>query len=427
MSLNDTPSGERVHIGLFGRTNAGKSSLMNALIGQSLAVVSSTKGTTTDPVKKSMELLPIGPVTFVDTPGLDDEGELGEKRMKKAYEVLSTIDIALLVFDVGELLVSSDVHLEQELFHTLCEKKTPTLLILNKAEGLEEDKKDAIAQMVAREFSNDSQNDKTSTDSSGRVSVFFTSAISDFSGNTDPSIHALREAIAAVSPREPEYPLVKDLLSEGELVVLVIPIDSAAPKGRLILPQQQVIRDVLEAGACPMMIRNTEYEDLLKRLPEKPRMVITDSQAFGEIAQKTPEEIPLTSFSILMSRYKGNLPLQAEGAKAISSITNESRILISEGCTHHRQCEDIGTVKLPNWIREFTGKDPEFSFTSGGEFPEDLKDYDLVIHCGGCTLSPQMMRQRIETGARAGVPITNYGTAIAYMKGILPRVLSPFA
>ncbi len=391
MELNDTPSSERVHIGFFGRRNAGKSSLVNAVTGQDLAVVSDIKGTTTDPVYKAMELLPLGPVMIVDTPGIDDEGELGRLRVKKAIQVLNKVDVAVLVFDVAEGLAEVDL----ELVEAFKKKGVPYILAANKSDlGPTAVTGDNVMAVSALE--------KT-------------------------GIHEFKERLARLVRTDGEkLRLVGDLLSPEDVVVLITPIDSAAPKGRLILPQQQTIRDALEAGAAAVVVRETEYAAALKSLSKKPALVITDSQAFSVAAAQTPEDIKLTSFSILMARYKGLLETAVKGAAAIDRIKTGDRVLISEGCSHHRQCEDIGTVKLPRWLREYTGAEPELSFTSGREFPEDLSGYSLVIHCGGCMLTEREVKYRMKCAIDQNVPITNYGVAIAHMKGILRRSLGIF-
>ena len=398
MSLNSTPSGERTQIAFFGVRNAGKSSLVNAVTGQQLAVVSDVAGTTTDPVRKAMELLPLGPVVIVDTPGIDDAGSLGELRVATTRKVLATCDVAVLVVDARHGACEAD----RELLALFAERSVPCVIALTKADLLGD-------EPVARE---------------GLEDAAEAVVVSSLTGQ---GITQLKETLARLgSPTGPEPRLIADLLAPQDLVVLVIPIDSAAPKGRLILPQQQTIRDTLEAGASALMVRDTELAATLASLPTPPRLVVTDSQAFGKVARIVPAEVPLTSFSILFSRYKGDLSLQVAGARAIDSLTDASKVLICEGCTHHRQCEDIGTVKMPRWIREHTGCNPTFSFTSGGDFPLDLTGYDLVVHCGGCTLGARAMRSRIEQAGAQGVPITNYGVVIAHMHGILPRVLSPF-
>lgn len=405
MSINETPSGERLHIGIFGRRNAGKSSLINAITGQYLAIVSDVKGTTTDPVKKAMELLPLGPVVLIDTPGLDDEGLLGQKRMEKALQALRQTDIVILTIPVDAALDG----LEKTLLQEAKKRGLPFFVVLNKTDLLAdkkqiEEKEKEIAQALSIPLD----------------------VIVPVSSDKNEGIHALKEKLANGIPKEQERPLIRDLLSPGDLVVLVVPIDSAAPKGRLILPQQQVIRDSLEAGAVPVVTRDSELAQALSSLGKKPRLIVTDSQVFGAVAKIVPKDIPLTSFSILMARYKGDLEVQIAGAKAIETLQDGDTVLISEGCTHHRQCDDIGTVKMPRWIKEYTGKDLQFAFTSGGEFPKDLSPYAMVVHCGGCTLPLQEMRYRISYGAKQEVAITNYGVMIAYIHGILPRVTEIF-
>lgn len=405
MSINETPSGERLHIGIFGRRNAGKSSLINAITGQDLAIVSDVKGTTTDPVKKAMELLPLGPVVLIDTPGLDDEGLLGQKRMEKALQALRQTDIVILTIPADAALDG----LEKTLIQEAKKRGLPFFVVLNKTDLLAdkkqiEEKEKEIAQALSIPLD----------------------VIVPVSADKNEGIHALKEKFANGIPKEQERPLIRDLLSPGDLVVLVVPIDSAAPKGRLILPQQQVIRDSLEAGAVPVVTRDSELAQALSSLGKKPRLIVTDSQVFGAVAKIVPKDIPLTSFSILMARYKGDLEVQIAGAKAIETLQDGDTVLISEGCTHHRQCDDIGTVKMPRWIKEYTGKDLQFAFTSGGEFPKDLSPYAMVVHCGGCTLPLQEMRYRISYGAKQEVAITNYGVMIAYIHGILPRVTEIF-
>ncbi len=391
MSLNSTPSGERLHIGFFGLRNAGKSSLVNAVTGQSLSVVSDVKGTTTDPVKKAMELLPLGPVVIIDTPGIDDEGELGELRIKKAMESLSRTDIAVLVTDSAKELTGT----EKALLERFKEKNIHYIIANNKSDLLS-----AVPQ-------------------SGENEIY----VSALSGE---NINELKELIARLAEKnKKERPLVRDLLKVGDKVVLVIPIDKAAPKGRLILPQQMTLRDILDCGAVAVTCRDTELRDTLDALKEKPRLVITDSQAFGFVSKLVPEDIPLTSFSILMARYKGDLNTLVEGASVLSKLKDGDKVLISEGCTHHRQCDDIGTVKMPRWIEDFSGCKPEFHFTSGGEFPVDLSSFRLVVHCGGCMLNEKEMKSRSERCRGQNVPIVNYGVAIAHMNGILKRSLEP--
>lgn len=393
MSLNQTPSSERIHIGIFGKRNAGKSSLINAITGQNTALVSEVKGTTTDPVYKAMELLPLGPVVFMDTPGLDDEGSLGELRVQKGFEVLGKTDLALLVID-GTCGMEKE---DWELAKKLKERDIPALLVYNKS--------DLGARAAHTE----------------EFPAVFASAF------TGEGIPELKERLARLLPeKKQEKYLASDLLDPLDLVILVVPIDKSAPKGRLILPQQQTIRDILEAGAVSVVVRDTELGETLEALGRKPKLVITDSQVFAQAAAKVPKDIRLTSFSILFARYKGNLRQAVEGARALEVIEDGDKILISEGCTHHRQCEDIGTVKLPGWIREYTKKEPEFVFTSGGDFPRELGDYKLVIHCGGCMLPEREMQNRLFQAEQEKLPMTNYGILIAYMKGILKRSLEPF-
>lgn len=393
MSLNSTPSADRIHIGIFGRRNAGKSSIINAITGQNLAIVSDIKGTTTDPVLKAMELLPLGPVVLIDTPGLDDEGELGELRIKKAYQILNKTDIALLVVDSSVGLTLED----EKILSRIQEKRIPYLIVKNKC--------DLLSEAIPSE----------------EHTIFVSAA-------NGKHISELKERIAALVPSdETEIPIVRDLLKPGDFVVLVVPIDASAPKGRLILPQQQTIRDILEAGAVSIVVKDTELKETLENLGKSPALVITDSQAFKEVAKIVPREIPLTSFSILFARHKGDLSIVAEGAHAIEQLKNGDTILISEGCTHHRQCEDIGTVKIPRLLKNYTQADLNLEFTSGTEFPEDLSKYKLIIHCGGCTLNEREMKYRLRCAKDQNVPITNYGTAIAHMNGILKRSLEPFS
>lgn len=393
--MNQTPKGERIHIALFGRRNAGKSSLINAITGQDLAIVSKIKGTTTDPVYKAMEILPLGPVMLVDTPGLDDEGLLGEERIRKARSVLNKTDLALIVAD-GRSAVS-DFSFEEKILELTKKKEIPAILVMNKQDEWAGEER----RIAAR----------------GDICV---------SAKTGYHIHELKEMIANKIPSEDQTgKLVGDLLQPGDFVVLVVPIDSAAPKGRLILPQQQVIRDVLESGAVSVVCRDTELADTLARLGETPRLVITDSQAFSRVAEDTPAHIPLTSFSILFSRYKGDLKTQLLGVKTLDQLQDGDVILMAEGCTHHRQCDDIGTVKLPRWIREYTGRELHFETSSGGGFPDDLSKYRMVVHCGGCTLSKKEMAFRIAEAKDQGVPIVNYGTLIAGLKGVLKRSIQP--
>lgn len=406
MTLNNTPSSERIHIGIFGRRNAGKSSLINALTGQTLAIVSDIKGTTTDPVLKAMELLPLGPVVMIDTPGLDDTGTLGTMRVQKAYQILNKTDIALLVIDASTGLTDVD----SAILTRIQEKKIPYLMVWNKSDLLKDHR---LSSKQAAQLLN---NYHTPEDHLILVSA-----------HTGHNIYALKERIAAFAPTEDnKNHIVSDLIQPNDFVVLVTPIDKAAPKGRLILPQQQTIRDILDTGATAIVTRDSEFADILKKLSEPPALVITDSQVFGKISKLTPPQIPLTSFSILFARYKGNLDTVVAGARALDTLQDDDTILLCEGCTHHRQCEDIGTVKLPKWIREYTGKALSFAFTSGTEFPSELKQYKMIIHCGGCTLNEREMRYRLKCAEDAKIPITNYGTAIAYMKGILKRSIEIF-
>ena len=401
MGLNDKVSAERVHIGFFGLRNAGKSSVVNAVTGQSLSLVSETKGTTTDPVQKAMELLPIGPVVIIDTPGIDDVGTLGEMRVKRAVQVLDKTDIALLVVDAEKGLQQAD----QELLKLFEKKKIPHITVYNKS--------DLLATLPSLPEKQQEKND-----------AIYVSA------KSGDQIYELKEQIGALakaaSAKANEKRIVADLIQPEDVVVLVVPIDSAAPKGRLILPQQQTIRDVLESGAISVVTRETELPQTLRALGKKPALVITDSQAFQKVNADTPADVPLTSFSILFARYKGDLKEAVHGAAKLDKLQNGDTVLISEGCTHHRQCGDIGTVKLPNWIRNYTGKELSFEFTSGGEFPEDLSPYALVVHCGGCMLNDREMKARIARAVAQNVPITNYGICIAQVHGILRRSVEMF-
>ncbi|MEG2438358.1 MAG: [FeFe] hydrogenase H-cluster maturation GTPase HydF [Lachnospiraceae bacterium] len=402
MSLNDTPSANRTHIGIFGRRNAGKSSVINALTGQSLAIVSEIKGTTTDPVLKAMELLPLGPVVMIDTPGLDDEGELGQLRIQKAYQILNKTDIAILVVD-GLVGLTTD---DTQILEHIKKKQIPYLIVMNKM--------DLLSQITDRSAVSSNQ---LLESSEPYIWV---------STTTGANIQELKELIAKqVLPDHSKYPIVKDLLKPADFVILVIPIDKAAPKGRLILPQQQTIRDILEADAISIVVSVSQLSHTLKTLGTKPRLVITDSQAFSAVAAVTPNDIALTSFSILFARHKGSLETVVKGAKALDTLNDGDTILICEGCTHHRQCEDIGTVKLPLMIRKHTGKELNFQFTSGVEFPVDLSSYKMIVHCGGCTLNEREMKYRIQCAIDSETPITNYGIAIAHMQGILKRSIEP--
>lgn len=395
MGMNSTPAAERPHIAFFGRTNAGKSSLLNAVTGQNLALVSEVKGTTTDPVYKTMELLPLGPVVLIDTPGYDDEGELGELRIKKTKEVLNRCDIAVLVTDA----VTGMGRCETELAALFSEKEIPYVIVYNKTDltGRKEEKDNRFGKVLC------------------------------VSAKTGEGIYELKESIAkSFSKAETNKRIISDKLSALDVVVLVVPIDEAAPKGRLILPQQQTIRELLDAECIPVVTKDTTLTETLNSLGKPPALIITDSQVFGAVSKLVPEEIPLTSFSILMARYKGFLSTAVEGAEVLKTLENGDKVLISEGCTHHRQCGDIGTVKLPNLIRKFTGMEPEFVFTSGKEFPEDLSGYRLVIHCGGCMLTERELSYRKKCAMDQKVSFTNYGIAIACMTGILDRSIAMF-
>lgn len=391
MSLNNTPKSDRIHIGIFGKRNAGKSSIINAITGQDLAVVSDVKGTTTDPVQKAMELLPLGPVMIIDTPGIDDIGELGSKRIEKSYQVLNKTDIALLVVDGTVGLTEED----NAIIQAIEDKKLPYLVVLNKADEVK---------------------DKFEFPNSMWVSA-----------KTKESIWELKEAISKLVPADDmKLKIIGDKLDVGDIAVLVVPIDKAAPKGRLILPQQQTIRDILEAGAISVVTRDTELEQTLKSLGKKPKVVITDSQAFGFVKNVVSDDIYLTSFSILFARYKGDLDQAIKAVNAIEKLEDGDTILISEGCTHHRQCDDIGTVKIPRWLKQHIKKNVNFEFTSGTEFPRDLSKYKVVIHCGACTLNEKEMKHRVSVCKQQNVPITNYGIFIAYINGILNRSLQIF-
>ena len=434
MSLNATPSSERVHIGIFGKRNAGKSSLINAITGQNLAIVSEAKGTTTDPVYKAMELLPLGPVMIIDTPGIDDEGVLGSLRIQKAYQVLNKTDIALVIIDAAVGPSAEDLRLIKR----INAKKIPLLIVINKCETINEDKKTAYQALLPN----------------GKL--LFVSAEQKL------NIFELKEAITQTVPAdENKAQIVADLLSPSDFVVLVVPIDSAAPKGRLILPQQQTIRDILEADAAAIVVKENELTNTLQNLGKRPKLVITDSQVFKKVAAETPADILLTSFSILFARYKYLMTsvtgshwddtdkvflshgfpedkiielhtknparaFQVAGPFEAVKLEDGDKILVGEGCTHHRQCDDIGTVKLPRWIKEYTGKNPEFIFTSGTEFPLDLSPYKMIIHCGACMLNEREMQYRIKCAADQNIPFTNYGITIAYINGILKRTVEPF-
>ena len=392
MGMNDSPSSERIHIGFFGKRNAGKSSVVNAVTGQALSIVSDIKGTTTDPVYRAMELLPIGPVVIIDTPGIDDEGALGELRIKKSRQVLNKTDVAVLVIDSTEGRSKED----EELIVLFKEKLINYLIVYNKSD-------------ISGHEPNAERNE------------IYVSA------KTGYHINELKEMIAALAVTdEPQSRIVSDIIKPSDFVVLVVPIDKAAPKGRLILPQQQTIRDILDAGAVSIVVKETELRETLSALGKKPSLVITDSQVFAMVSAETPEDIPLTSFSILFARYKGSLAAAVKGARELDHLKDGDTVLISEGCTHHRQCGDIGTEKLPKWIKSYTGKQINFRFSSGTEFPEDLTEYTLIIHCGGCMLNEREMKYRSKCAADQQVPITNYGISIAYMQGILNRSIAMF-
>ena len=392
MGLNDRVSAERIHIGFFGLRNAGKSSVVNAVTGQKLSLVSEVKGTTTDPVQKAMELLPLGPVVIIDTPGIDDEGKLGEMRVMRAKQGLSKTDIAILTVDAARGMQDAD----RELCDLFSSRKIPYIVVFNKS--------DLLAEIPAA--------------AENEIYV---------SAEHGTNIYELKEKIGALAGKlENKKSLIGDLIEPNDIVVLVTPIDESAPKGRMILPQQQMIRDVLDHGAINVVVKETELEKALSSLSQKPKMVITDSQAFGKVSKTVPEDILLTSFSILFARYKGELREVVRGAAYLNRLKDGDTVLISEGCTHHRQCNDIGTVKLPGWISGYTGKNLNFEFTSGGEFPDDLSKYALIVHCGACMLNEREMKSRIERAVDAKIPITNYGTAIAQLHGILKRSLSPF-
>lgn len=412
MSMNNTPAGERVHIGFFGRRNAGKSSLLNAVTGQELAVVSEIRGTTTDPVYKAMELLPLGPAMLIDTPGFDDEGTLGEQRVKKAKQVLDKTDIAVLTVDAAEGMTACD----EELVSLFKERDIPFMIACTKVDMTGGCQKKPGAEQGRADMGSVSRAENP--DENKIASVIYVSAV------TGVGIRELKERLAAMLPDKGKRRLVADLIKPLDVVMLVVPIDAAAPKGRLILPQQQAIRDLLEAGAIPMTVRETELKDALTKLSEKPALVITDSQAFEEVAAIVPEDIPLTSFSILMARYKGFLKIAVDGVRAIDGLKDGDRVLIAEGCTHHRQCDDIGTVKIPRFLKKYTGKDLIIETASGTGFPEDLAPYALVIHCGGCMLNEREVLRRMRFAKTQGVPVTNYGISIAQMKGILERSIA---
>ena len=395
MSLNSTPSGERIHIGIFGKRNAGKSSLINAITSQDLSIVSDQKGTTTDPVFKAMELLPLGPVMVIDTPGIDDEGELGNMRVQRAYQILNKTHLAILVVDGISGLSDED----EKLLAFIQEKNVPVIVAFNKSELLTDEERQNIKVDVPHML---------------------------VSAATGENIYQFKTALAKLLPEDEPNVMLEDLLQPNDVVVLVIPIDNSAPKGRLILPQQLVIRNIIDNKGIAIVVQPDELENALAKLKQKPRLVVTDSQVFSKVAEIVPEDIELTSFSILMARYKGALVNSINGVKALDSIQDDDIVLISEGCTHHRQCDDIGTVKLPNWIRNHTKAEPKFVFTSGNEFPLDLHNYKMIIHCGGCMLNEREIMYRNKCAHLQNIPMTNYGIAIAYLNGILKRTISPF-
>ena len=400
MGLNSTPSSERVHIGIFGKRNAGKSSVINAITNQSLAIVSDIKGTTTDPVSKAMELLPLGPVMIIDTPGLDDVGELGKMRIQKSYQVLNKSDIGILVID-GTFGQTDE---DKALINKFKEKNIPYIVVMNKLD-------------LVRKQQNIDENEINSNPNTIWVS-----------STTKENIYELKEMIAKQAPTdEPKFKIVGDLLNPSDFVVLVVPIDKAAPKGRLILPQQQTIRDILEANANAIVVKENELKNTLENLGKKPKLVITDSQVFSKVSTDTPKDILLTSFSILFARYKGDLKETVKGVKTLEDLKDNDTILISEGCTHHRQCDDIGTVKIPKWITKYTNKKINFEFSTGREFPYDLSKYKMIVHCGGCTLNEREMKYRVKCAQDQNIPFTNYGILIAYTQGILKRTLEPFS
>lgn len=421
MGMNQTPASERVHISFFGKRNAGKSSVINAVTGQNLAIVSDVKGTTTDPVYKTMELLPLGPVMVIDTPGIDDEGTLGALRVKKSYQVLNKTDIAVLVVD-GTIGKTQE---EEALIARFKDKGIPYLVVYNKLDLL------PGKQAAPTQESSAAPNPEIHADSDTSINSINSSEPHIWVSAADnTNIYALKEKIASLKQEDThKFPIIADLIDPLDLVILVIPIDKAAPKGRLILPQQQTIRDILERGALSLVVRDVELKATLEHFRSQgilPKLVVTDSQAFARVSKDTPEDITLTSFSILFARYKGDLETTVRGAAALDTIKDGDKILIAEGCTHHRQCDDIGTYKIPKWIREYTGKSPEFEFVSGTEFPDDVSSYKMVVHCGGCMLNEREMKYRLACCADQGVPVTNYGILIAQVTGILRRSLTPF-
>lgn len=409
MSLNSTPNADRVHIGIFGRRNAGKSSVINAVTGQNLAIVSNVLGTTTDPVYKAMEILPLGPVVLIDTPGLDDEGELGELRVQKAFQVLNKTDIALLILDVSSCFSKEEDKLseaEERLLKLIRSKNIPFVAVLNKTDLSTEERVKSFEELLKKQY--------------GVVNIAAVSA------EKKEGIFQLKELVASLNREKEKSPIISDKVCPGETAVLVVPIDESAPKGRLILPQQQTIRDLLDHNAVAAVTQVSTLAKTLEGFKEPPKLVITDSQAFKEVAKIVPENLSLTSFSILFARHKGELSTLVKGVRALESLKDGDVVLISEGCTHHRQCNDIGSVKIPKGVSKYTGKKLTFEFTSGGEFPLDLKRYSLIIHCGGCMLNEREMKYRIACAEDAGIPIVNYGVLLAQINGILQRSLLPF-
>ncbi len=413
MSLNSTPNGDRIQIAIYGKRNAGKSSIINAITGQNLAIVSDVKGTTTDPVAKAMEILPIGPCMLIDTPGLDDEGELGAMRIEKAMQVLNKTDIALVVMDIAqadsESLESKNglPQKETEIIDKIKEKKIPYIIVLNKADGIDDTKAEEIRRRISAK--------------NPQIPVCVVSAV------TKKGMEELKDMLVSQAPdHDLKLHIVGDLIEKNDMIVLVVPVDSAAPKGRLIMPQQQVIRDILDNQAVAVVTQVPELESTLKRLGDNVKMVITDSQAFKEVGKIVPKDIPLTSFSILFARHKGDLKKLVSSVTKVDSLKDGDKVLIAEGCTHRRQCEDIGTVKIPNWLRNHSGKELVIKTCSGTEFPADLSEYALVIHCGGCTLNEREMKHRIYSAGEQNVPIVNYGIFIAYVNGILKRSVEVF-
>lgn len=399
MNLNTTPSSERIHIGIFGKTNSGKSSLINALTSQNLSIVSDIKGTTTDPVRKAMELLPLGPVVLIDTPGINDHTLLGSERIKKAENILKEIDVAILVVDIKDGLTFED----KNILKTIEDKNIPYITVFNKADTVEN------SEQLIKNFTHDCKN------------ILITSCKNGL------NIEAVKEMLGKIVPLvNTETPLISDLIDKGDFCILVVPIDESAPKGRLILPQQQTIREILDKGAVSIVVKDKELKETLENIGKKPKLVVTDSQVFKKVAPLVPDDIFLTSFSILFARYKGDLPYLVKGADVLDSLNDGDTILISEGCTHHRQCNDIGTVKLPAMLKKYTNKELKFEFTSGRDFPENLNAYKLIIHCGGCTLTATQMKERINFAKEKHIPITNYGVAMAKMQGILKRNIKIF-